>query len=178
MSETDNAILRSEPTFGSSGHPRRAFPRPVFTPSADYLQGILPEDIFLGLLCLERKRAERSSKKFLLLLLDAEDARVIGRHAEIMSCVIKAVDGARRNTDPAGWYKSNSILGIVFTELGAMDDTATIQRLLDRIQETLLAHLSPDEAKYVDISAHIFADKSSQDGFKTLANPALYPDLV
>ncbi len=142
------------------------------------MQGILPEDTFLGILCLERKRAERSSKKFLLLLLDAEDATRIGRHAEILNGVIQAADAGRRDTDPAGWYKSNSILGIIFTDLDALDDTETINRLLDRIREALLAHLSHEDAKYVDVSAHIFADESNQDGSKTLANPVLYPDLL
>lgn len=177
MSQANNAIFRRELPFDSNGHPRGARPKPAFAPS-DVMQGILSEDIFIGMLCLERKRAERSNKKFLLLLLDAEDATGIARHAEILSGVIKAADAARRNTDPAGWYKSNSILGIIFTELGALDDTATIKRLLDRIRESLLAHLSHEDAKYVDVSAHIFAEESTQDESKILANPALYPDVL
>ncbi|HEV7967679.1 MAG TPA: exopolysaccharide biosynthesis polyprenyl glycosylphosphotransferase [Candidatus Acidoferrales bacterium] len=177
MSETNSAILRYKPSFSGNEHPRRAVSRPAFTPS-DFMQGILPEEIFLGILCLERKRAERSNKKFLLLLLDADDATKIGRHGEILSGVTKAADAARRNTDPAGWYKSNAILGIIFTELGALDDAETVNRLLDRIRESLLAHLSPEDAKYVDVSAHIFADESNPDGANALANPALYPDLL
>ena len=33
--------------------------------------GMLPQELFMKLLCLERKRTERSGRRFVLLLLDA-----------------------------------------------------------------------------------------------------------
>jgi hypothetical protein len=47
----------------------------------DVMQRILSEELFLGMLCLDRKRAERSGKKLVLLLLDAESAEKSGRKA-------------------------------------------------------------------------------------------------
>jgi exopolysaccharide biosynthesis polyprenyl glycosylphosphotransferase len=83
----------------------------------------------------------------------------------------------RRGTDPAGWYKEKSILGIIFTELGALDDTATVNRLLQRVREELPAHLSKGDLPYVRVTAHIFTDESTVDESKALADPAFYPDL-
>src|ERR1035438_7268092 len=98
MTDTCKATFQNKPPFGSNGHSRLVVPRPAFS-SSDALQGILPENVFLELLCLERKRAERSNKKFLLLLLDVEDATSIEHRAEIVSGIIKAADAVRRDTD-------------------------------------------------------------------------------
>jgi exopolysaccharide biosynthesis polyprenyl glycosylphosphotransferase len=141
------------------------------------MQGILPENVFLGILCLERKRAERSNKKFLLVLIDVEDGPNVGRHSEIVSGSIKATDAVRRDTDPAGWYKKNSILGIIFTDLGALDDTATLNRLLTRTREALHTHLNDGDVRYVHVTAHFFSDELKGNEAKISANPALYPDL-
>src|ERR1019366_10139968 len=105
------------------------------------------------------KRAERSNKKFLLLLLDVEDATSIEHRAEIVSGIIKAADAVRRDTDPAGWYKRNSILGIIFKELGALDDTETINRLVNRTREALHIYLSIEDIKHVQVTAHLFTDE-------------------
>jgi lipopolysaccharide/colanic/teichoic acid biosynthesis glycosyltransferase len=176
MSETSKTTFQNEPSFDSNGHSRLDVSRPVFS-SSDPMHGILSEDVFLGILCLERKRAERSNKKFLLLLLDVEDATSIEHRAKLVSGIIKATDVVRRDTDPAGWYKRNSILGIIFTDLGALDDTATLNRLLDRIREALHIYLSHGDVKHVHVSAHFFSDELKGNESETSADSALYPDL-
>jgi lipopolysaccharide/colanic/teichoic acid biosynthesis glycosyltransferase len=145
--------------------------------SLDFMQQILPENVFLEMLGLERKRAERSHRKFLLLLLDAEDAASTEARAEVLNGVTRAMDAVRRDTDPAGWYQSNSILGVIFTDLGALDDTATVNRLLQRVHEALSAQLSFADLQNVHITAHIFSDKSDANASEIAADPAFYPDL-
>ncbi|HEY2120386.1 MAG TPA: hypothetical protein VGH37_14450, partial [Candidatus Acidoferrum sp.] len=81
------------------------------------MQQILNEDLFLGMLCLERKRAERSSKKFLLVLLDAHDLLKSKQKEEVMKGLALAVNASRRETDLAGWYQQEAIMGIIFSEL-------------------------------------------------------------
>ena len=145
--------------------------------SSDFMQQILPENVFLEMLGLERKRAERSHRKFLLLLLDAEDAASLETRAEVLNGVTRAMDAVRRDTDPAGWYQSDSILGVIFTDLGALDDTATVNRLLQRVHEALSAQLSFADLQNVHITAHIFSDKSDANASEIAADPAFYPDL-
>ena len=140
----------------------------------DVMQRILSEELFLGMLCLDRKRAERSGKKLVLLLLDAEGAEKSSRKAQILDGVIKAAKTARRETDPAGWYKQNSILGIIFTELGAAEADTTISKLLDKVREALALNVSAQDFKYIYMSIHVFGEDSDEHG---QANPAFYPDL-
>lgn len=150
--------------------------RTALNPS-DLMQQILPEDLFLGILCLERKRAERSGRKFLLLLLDATDTLVAGRPGDVLEGFVKAANAARRETDPAGWYKQDLILGVMFTELGPQNETETIQGLLEKVHQSLSVHLSSADLKQIQVSVHIFPDGSNDNGPDMDANPAFYPDL-
>ena len=176
MSQTVKPILRDEPSIKNYDALTRDSFRTAFSQS-DIMREILPENTFLGMLGLERKRAERSNKKFLLLLLDADDATSTEGRAKILSGIINAADVVRRDTDPAGWYKSDAILGIIFTDLGAVNDAATINSLMHRIHEALPLHVSKRDLQYVHITAHIFTDESDENETKIAADPAFYPDL-
>ncbi|HET6142763.1 MAG TPA: sugar transferase [Candidatus Acidoferrales bacterium] len=179
MSQTIKPMLQDEPSYRDYARLRQGSVRPIFSPP-DFMQQILPEGVFLGMLGLERKRAERSNKKFLLLLLDADDATSIESRAKILTGIINATDAVRRDTDPAGWYKENSILGVIFTELGALNDTATINKLMQRIREALPQHVNKRDLPYIHITAHIFTNETNDpDGTpsETAADPAFYPDL-
>ncbi len=176
MIQTSKPTVQDELLHKSNGQSRHGVARPDFPPTSS-MNGILPENVFLGMLGLERKRAERSNKKFLLLLLDAEDATSFESSTRILSGIVKATDAVRRDTDPAGWYKDNSILGIIFTELGTLDDTATIDRLLQRMREALPTHVDQADLQYVHITAHIFTDELDVNTSEIAADPAFYPDL-
>src|ERR1700722_11522445 len=165
------------PSIRSARKLKKDTSHPRLNPS-DVMQRILPEDLFLGLLCLDRKRAERSGKKLALILLDAEDAEKTGRKAKILDGVIRAAHIARRETDPAGWYKQNAILGIIFTELGSVEASTAINKLSDKIRQALVSNLSAEDLKYVFLTIHVFADDSDDRGSTTSANPAFYPDLM
>jgi len=141
------------------------------------MQRTLPEELFLGILCLERKRAERSRKRFLLVLIDAEDAVNTDRHAQILGGVVRAADASRRETDPAGWYKDRAILGIMFTELGAAEDAAAVRRLEEKVHGALAAELSPEDLRLIIVSIHIFGSDFG-DGDDISADPIFYPDLI
>ncbi len=141
------------------------------------MQRILPEELFLGILCLDRKRAERSRKRFLLVLIDAEDAVNTNRQPDVLAGIIGAADACRRETDPAGWYKERAVLGIIFTELGTADDAAAIRRLQEKVYAALAAHLTSEDLKLVGVSMHIFGT-DSDEGDDISADPTFYPDLI
>jgi len=129
------------------------------------------------MLCLDRKRAERSGRKILLVLLDAEDAVKSGRKQEILKDLVRAANAARRETDPAGWYKQNSVLGIIFTEFWAPDDRATISKVTDKVREALVMHVTPTDLRRVHLTMHVFGDDSDDQKHGGSANPTFYPDL-
>jgi exopolysaccharide biosynthesis polyprenyl glycosylphosphotransferase len=146
---------------------------------SDVMQRILPEELFLGMLCLDRKRAERSGKKLVLVLLDAEGVRNPDRQAAVLEGVIRAANSARRETDPAGWYKQDCILGIIFGELDALGAATTISKLSENVREALALNLSAEDCKHIYLSIHVFGDDSEDHGSANpaSANPAFYPDL-
>jgi lipopolysaccharide/colanic/teichoic acid biosynthesis glycosyltransferase len=154
---------------------------PRVTPGAkpspfDLTRLILSEELFLGMLCLERKRAERSENKFTLILVDARAAIAADPQGGILRRIVKAVDGARRETDLAGWYKEGAILGVIFTELGDLPEAEVNQRLRDKICASLAVELTTQELQLVDVTMHVFDDDSDDQGSDS-SNPTFYPDL-
>src|SRR5881296_1704236 len=85
------------------------------------VNGLLPEPMFLRALCLERKRAERSRKFFVLMLLDQGKPSQNGNGNGLLNKAVSAILSSIRETDIAGWYTGNTALGVIFAELGAAD---------------------------------------------------------
>lgn len=142
------------------------------------LHRIMPEEIFLGILCLDRKRAERSGKKLALLLLDMEDAAAHPRRLQIFDGVVDAANAARRETDPAGWYKQDTVLGIIFAEIEESTASATTEILVEKVKEALSERLSSSDLQYVHMTIHVFSDDSDFEGGRNSQPTTLYPDLL
>lgn len=141
---------------------------------AGLMQQVLPEELFVGMLCLERKKAERSQRKLLLVLLDATDALHGLRHREVRKGLVRAVDAARRETDIAGWYEEGGVLGTIFTEMSDVD-AASMQTVVNRVREALDAELSPEDFKRVHMSVHVFGSDGQDSDLPP--NTPFYPDL-
>jgi exopolysaccharide biosynthesis polyprenyl glycosylphosphotransferase len=171
------AAMKDDFSSRNNGKSMRGTSRSLLNLS-DLMQQILPEDFFLGMLCVERKRAERSRKTVLLLLLDVEDAARTGQQAHILKQVVQAANAARRETDLAGWYKQDSILGIIFTELDGLDHEMTLDKLPAKVRAALFAQLSAEDLQYVQVSVHVFAHDSNGQDSNISADPTFYPDLV
>lgn len=150
--------------------------RPALDPSR-MLRLILSEEIFLGILCLDRKRAERSGNKLALILLDAEDAAGNPRREQILDGIVQAANAARRETDPAGWYRKDSVLGIIFAEIDEPNSRTTLRILVEKVKEALHAHLMPSDLDYVHMTMHVFSDESGLGGSQDNSS-MLYPDLL
>ena len=138
---------------------------------SDVMQRVLAEELFLGMVCLERKRAERSSKNVVLILIESQGAHKPSRGTDILEGMIKAAMTARRETDPVGWYKQNASLGIIFTELGSMTAAEAATRLSEKVWEALSANVNADDLRHVCVSVHVFGEEEGP------ANPTFYPDL-
>jgi hypothetical protein len=77
------------------------------------------EQQFHAVIPSERKRTERSSRPFLLMLLDLGTVPIADKHRKLAAEILKALSLSIRETDAAGWYTSNSVLGIMFNEITA-----------------------------------------------------------
>src|SRR5258708_948037 len=78
---------------------------------------VFQEETFHNMLMLERRRAERSRKPFVLMLLDASAFLDAGAAKRFMSRVSPILMKCTRETDLVGWHKSGVVLGVIFTEI-------------------------------------------------------------
>jgi lipopolysaccharide/colanic/teichoic acid biosynthesis glycosyltransferase len=147
-------------------------------PSADLYkdqEDVLAENVFHSMLTLERRRAERSRKPFVLMLLDANLES--GTAEEILKQAVEIVVASKRETDLVGWYKRGAILGIIFTEVNLEGDVAITETLRTKIETAFIKHMGRERASKLAISVHIFPESWDKDSAGWVADSKLYPDL-
>jgi len=140
-------------------------------------RSLLSETTFLGALCLERKRAERSRRLFVLMLVDLH--QLTDKAQDILDRTVSALCTVIRETDVAGWYKDGSVLGVIFSELGPTDRQSALSALRAKVTGALKSNLKAHELGRVHISFHCFPeDRDEHNGTGFVANAKLYPDLA
>jgi lipopolysaccharide/colanic/teichoic acid biosynthesis glycosyltransferase len=149
--------------------------------SADILpveeRGILNEKAFEKQISLERKRTERSRKPFLLMKLDLENCLRSNNNGKALDRIFSALSLSTRETDVTGWWKNNSVVGVLFTEFGD-DRNAIPSTIMTRVSDTLRKNLSEQQFKQISFSFHLFPEEWNHDIPQRPSNPTLYPDLV
>jgi exopolysaccharide biosynthesis polyprenyl glycosylphosphotransferase len=144
--------------------------------------GLYPEKYFNEILCLERKRAERSQKPFLLMLLDIKKLCNVGenngKNNGITRKIANTLKFSARETDIKGWYDHDSILGIIFTEMNGIDKGF----LKKKIYDNLCNVLQKDNVDRIRISLHIYPDTYYEDhkrqGSDYGSDLIFYPDFT
>jgi lipopolysaccharide/colanic/teichoic acid biosynthesis glycosyltransferase len=138
---------------------------------------VLGEESFHRMISVERKRTERSRKPFLLMLLDTGTNHSNGGAGKTLSRIVSTLLATSRETDVTGWYKSNAVVGVMFTELGMGDRNSILSAMLARISETLRDNLTAEQFNQISISFHLFPEDWDCETPQRPSNPALYPDL-
>jgi lipopolysaccharide/colanic/teichoic acid biosynthesis glycosyltransferase len=138
---------------------------------------VLNGDSFQRMLALERKRSERSRKPFLLMLVDLGERLPSASNDKASNDIISALSLATRVTDVIGWYKDDSVVGILFTEVVIEDRSTIMGTMMTRISSMLGKALSPKQLNQVSISLHLFPEEWDFDIRHRPSNPTLYPDL-
>ncbi|MGA8620645.1 MAG: sugar transferase [Candidatus Sulfotelmatobacter sp.] len=139
---------------------------------------VLNGESFQRMLALERKRSERSRKPFLLMLVDLGDRLPSPSNGKSLDNIVSALSLTTRATDVIGWYKDNSVVGILFTEVVIEDRSSIMSTMMTRISNMLGRALSPDQLNQVSISLHLFPEEWDFDIRHRPSNPTLYPDLT
>jgi len=135
----------------------------------------LSQDVFHSLLTLERKRAERSRKLFVLMLMDAHLEN--GSAAGLLREAVDVVIASKRETDLIGWYRQGAILGVIFTEVNAGPDRPITEILRAKFENTLVQHMGKERAAKIATSFHIFPETWDKNETGWTADAKLYPDL-
>ena len=137
---------------------------------------VLREETFQRMISLERKRSERSQRPFVLLLIDTGSNQPGDRQSRVLLDMLFALQGATRETDVTGWYTTNSVVGIMFTEI-VLDNNAVLSTILSRVGAVLRDRLDTDQFSRIKFSFHVFPDDWDSQGPERPSNPTLYPDL-
>jgi lipopolysaccharide/colanic/teichoic acid biosynthesis glycosyltransferase len=136
---------------------------------------VLVENVFHSMLTLERRRAERSRKPFVLMLLDANLEN--GTAEQILKDAVDIVVASKRETDLVGWYKNGAILGVIFTEVNLQGEIPIAETLRTKIETAFVKHMGRERASRIAISLHLFPENWDKDSTGWVADSKLYPDL-
>src|ERR1700720_3576793 len=136
----------------------------------------LPESAFRRLLCQERKRSERSRKSFVLMLVQRKTPKP---HDETpaLERVVRPLAGLIRETDTLGWFESNGILGVIFSELGDAELSAAVESIEAKTLSAFHRALNTSQVEALQISFYSYP-RSWKGGGYALLDPILYPDLA
>jgi lipopolysaccharide/colanic/teichoic acid biosynthesis glycosyltransferase len=139
---------------------------------------ILPQDAFLRMLVLERKRTERSNRRFVLLLLESQYLMKDLRQDKAIGTILTALSHSTRETDIKGWYEHGSTIGVIFTEIGAASGMAVANALNRKVTNAMCDALTIDQIQHLRISFYIYPANSDQEGPNDSSDSPLYPDLA
>src|SRR5262252_4888352 len=139
---------------------------------------VLLEESFRSMLTLERRRAERSRKPFVLMLLDASAFIEEKTSERSLSRMCSVLLKSTRETDLIGWYEKGVVLGVIFTEVSCEAETPITEVLRSKVLEALHGELGRKVASNLVVTTHLFPEKAGQDKGEKIADRRFYPDLV
>jgi lipopolysaccharide/colanic/teichoic acid biosynthesis glycosyltransferase len=139
---------------------------------------LLAEDSFIRVLSLERRRAERSGRQFLLMLLDARGVPGSEKRDQVLLKAASAVSRSTRETDIRGWYEQDAIVGVIFTEVGPADTNLLLNAVQTKVGGALRSELNLRQVNDIHISFHLCPEEWDSENPRYPADPKLYPDLL
>ena len=141
-------------------------------------RNLLSQQRFLEMLAYERKRSERSKRPFLLMLIEASDTHQDRQNGVELFQIMAALASKTRETDILGWYREQTSVGVIFTELIEDDRNAILGTLLSRFSATLQSDEPVNPLHRITISFHFFPDDwKEEDAGGGSSDPVLYPDI-
>ncbi len=138
--------------------------------------GLVEEELFNRMLCVERKRTERTGDPFVLMLLDLNGLLRDLSPARLAN-LCKAIRSVIRDSDFEGWYHRPAVIGMIFTTLRSASREAIEDALGERTRATLSEVLTPAERARINVTFHFFPEESGNGPFMK-SDKTLYPDLT
>jgi len=129
------------------------------------------------MLTLERRRAERSRKPFVLMLLDASALVNDGAANRFMPWLSSILMKCTRETDLIGWHKKGVVLGVIFTEISLEFENPITEILRSKVVNALHDELSPEVSSNLVVTAHLFPESPDRGATGPIVDTKFYPDL-
>lgn len=146
------------------GRGQRNFGAPSSRPyivSSGKATDIPGEGQFGDLLCLERRRAERSRKPFLLMLIDLPKLPKDDGCAHLIHQVWSSVCAASRDSDIRGWYRQETVLGVIFVEINPDGPAPATDVIQAKVLAALSQCLNPEELGRLTIRMYLQPDTAA-----------------
>jgi len=138
----------------------------------------LPQNSFHRMICLEERRAERSRKSVLLMLLEVNGVGIGKRECFLLNRkMISVLSPITRETDVLGWYKECSVVGLLFTEVATEEVNSVTAAIMNRLSKTFKANLTPRQFADINLSFHLLPEMEARD-LSPLPVSSVYPDLA
>ena len=96
---------------------------------------------FRHFLAIERRRAERSGRPLLLVLVGFRGSRADGLTATIATAIFRGLGETVREVDFVGWFREGLVAGAVLTQGGGTAAEPTREMVTERVMRALRAHL-------------------------------------
>ncbi len=133
------------------------------------------EPYFNQILRLEEKRTSRSGKPFLLMLIDVPSHMMTSWGSGVLEDLDRALASSLRETDVRGWYKDQTVIGIIFTEMTKIDEVVR-EKILFKVHNAVQDSLHLEWDSEIKTSLHLYPEDINLEldrGFDL----ALYPEL-
>src|SRR5580700_9641683 len=110
---------------------------------------VLGEDAFVSMLYLERRRAERAQKRYVLMLLDVRDATADASKRQTLGKITETLCSITRETDIIGWYLEDHLIGVIGTEIGKASSEEIREKISGKFKSAFSAVLGPQKASLI-----------------------------
>lgn len=138
---------------------------------------LLNEDAFVSMLYLERRRAERTQNRFVLMLVDLSSVSANGQTSRTARKIAEELSKATRETDVIGWYVEDKMIGVIGTELGDATPSLIQQRFVEKLRCVFENVIGKDKASSISVSFHFFPEEVGDGDGGHSADVALYPEF-
>ena len=117
---------------------------------ADY--ALYPKEAFQEVMHREAVRSSRSGRTPLLLLFDFS----LWGSTKMTRKIISVLSSSTREIDVKGWYTDGAVMGILFTELGGMQNAVDAARkvIIGRLYGSLSAIMSNEDMLRIKITSY------------------------
>jgi exopolysaccharide biosynthesis polyprenyl glycosylphosphotransferase len=125
---------------------------------------MMSAEMFRGVLLRERKRADRSSDCFILMLVDLSEIGEGAGSWAARNSAIEALSIAKRETDVMGWFENQAVVGLILPQLGDCKPSTAIE-LERRVQDELVRRLDARTVKQIPLKVHVHTQKKDLNDF-------------
>src|SRR5579864_2592518 len=158
--------------------PPKSSPEPPLRSNGFSNWEFLPEEAFVSKFHLEQRRTERSRRPFILMLLESTSLLEASNKAGPRQTILSTLSGSTRETDVRGWYKTGSALGIIFTEIGEVDQKTVANVLTTRISSLLSRVLTAEQINQINLSFYVFPEDWDEGGIGRSDVSTAYRDFA